>query len=248
MPFDIGLARLTVELSATAYRSREQARSAAEALGLTDFRWFSAESTQAFTAAGDDHLFVAFRGTEANPIDWSRNARFRPLSGEFGRIHSGFVSGVEEVWQDVLDVIAGAGKPALFTGHSLGGALAMLAAVRADAAGHPVAAVYTFGQPRVGLGDFGRFFTGRLGDRTYRSINHVDLVTRVPLLLQGYRHIGERVYFDRDGGVHMGVTGWGIALDDIKHRLAHWGRIKDTFALPLHDMTAYQERIGSLAV
>jgi len=246
MPFDNQLARISVGLSAAAYRSREQARIEAEALGLTEFRWFTAESTQAFSTAGDDSLFVAFRGTEANPIDWSRNARFNPIAGDFGRIHSGFVAGLDEVWPGVLEVIAAAGKPAVFTGHSLGGALALVAAVRAEGAGHPVAAVYTYGQPRVGLGDFSSLFMGRLGDRTYRAINHVDLVTRVPLLLQGYRHVGERVYFDRDGGVHQGASAWRIILDDIKHRLTHWGRIKDTFALPLHDMTAYQERIGRL--
>ncbi|HSM02348.1 MAG TPA: lipase family protein [Acidimicrobiia bacterium] len=248
MPFDHDLARTTVGLSAAAYRARDQARAGAEALGLTDFRWLTAESTQAFTASDGDRLFVAFRGTEANPIDWSRNARFNPLAGEFGSIHSGFVSGLAEVWEGVLDVIADAGKPVIFTGHSLGGALAMLGAVRADAEGHEVDAIYTYGQPRIGLGDFSRLFAERLGDRTYRSINHVDLVTRVPLLLQGYRHVGERIYFDSAGGVHIGAGAWKIIGDDLKHRLAHWGRIEDAFALPLHDMTAYEERIGALGM
>jgi triacylglycerol lipase len=246
MPFDNDLARLTVELSAAAYRNQQGAQAAVGALGLGDFQWFSAQSTQALAATDANHLYIAFRGTEANPIDWSRNARFNPLAGEFGRIHSGFGSGVEEVWQEVLDLIAAAGKPTVFTGHSLGGALATLAAVRADRAGHSVEAVYTYGQPRVGLGDFGRFFTERLGDRTYRTINYVDLVTRVPLMLQGYRHVGTRIYFDGKGGSRVAASGWKIALDDITHRLTHWGRIKDTFALPLHNMAAYQERIGSL--
>ena len=246
MPFDNDLARLAVELSAAAYRDRQGAQAAVGALGLGDFRWFSAQSTQALAATDSTHLYIAFRGTEANPIDWSRNARFNPLAGEFGRIHSGFGSGVEEVWQEVLDVIAVSGKPTVFTGHSLGGALATLAAVRADRAGHLVEAVYTFGQPRVGLRDFGSLFTERLGDRTYRTINYVDLVTRVPLLLQGYRHVGERLYFDRNGVALVGASGWKIALDDIVHRLTHWGRINDTFALSLHSMAAYRERIASL--
>ena len=89
----------------------------------------------------------------------------------------------------------------VFTGHSLGGALA---AFRADRAGHPVAAIYTYGQPRVGHRDFSRAYSERLEDRTYRAINHVDLVTRVPLLLQGYRHVGSRIYFDRGGTAHLG--------------------------------------------
>jgi pimeloyl-ACP methyl ester carboxylesterase len=246
MPFDRKLARMTVELSAAAYRDRQGAQAAAEALGLTGFRWFSAQSTQAFTATDADHLHVAFRGTEANPIDWSRNARFQPVAGEFGRIHSGFGSGVEEVWQDVLATIAGTGKPAVFTGHSLGGALATLAALRADRAGHPVAAVYTYGQPRVGHLDFSRAFSERLDDRTFRSINHVDLVTRVPLLFQGYRHVGQRIYFDRSGAIHIGANAWRIAFDDLVHRLTHWGRIKDAVALPLHSISAYVHHVEGL--
>ena len=119
MPFDTTLARLTVQLSAAAYHDRLRAQDAVAALGLTDFRWFSAASTQAFSAAGTEHLHVAFRGSEANPIDWSRNARFRPIAGEFGRIHSGFDGGVEEVWREVLPVIEQTGKPVVFTGHSL---------------------------------------------------------------------------------------------------------------------------------
>jgi triacylglycerol lipase len=246
MPFDRRLATLTVELSAAAYRDRLGAQAATEALGLTGFHWFSAQSTQAFTATDADHLYVAFRGTEANPIDWSRNARFKPTASEFGRIHSGFGSGVEEVWQGILDAIVGSGKPIVFTGHSLGGALAILGAFRADRASHTVAAVYTYGQPRVGYRDFSRAFSERLKDRTYRAINHVDLVTRVPLLLQGYRHVGSRVYFDRGGVAHLGTNAWRVALDDITYRVTHWGRIKEVAALSLHDIGAYRGRIGGL--
>jgi hypothetical protein len=248
VPFDRRLATLTVELSAAAYLDRLGAQAATEALGLTGFQWFSAQSTQAFTASDADHLYVAFRGTEANPIDWSRNAQFKPTASEFGRIHSGFGSGVEEVWQGVLDAIAEAGRPVVFTGHSLGGALAALAAFRADRAGHPVAAIYTYGQPRVGHRDFSRAYSERLEDRTFRAINHVDLVTRVPLLLQGYRHVGSRVYFDRGGAAHMGTSAWRVALDDVTFRLTHWGRIKEIAALPLHDMDAYRERIGGIPI
>ena len=246
MPFDTTLAGLTVGLSAAAYHDRLRAQDAVAALGLTDFRWFSAASTQAFSAVGTNHLYVAFRGSEANPIDWSRNARFQPIAGEFGRIHSGFDGGVEEVWREVLPVIEQSGKPLVFTGHSLGGALAALAAIRADRAGHLVAAVYTYGQPRVGHRDFGRLFGDRLGDRAFRSINHVDLVTRVPLLLQGYRHVGERIYFDRAGAAHVGANGWRIALDDVAHRLTHLGRIKESAALTLHTISAYVARVQSL--
>lgn len=247
MPFDTGLAHLTVKLSRYAYRNKQQAEGDTTALGLARFHWFTKKSTQAFTATNADHLYVAFRGTEAtNPIDWIKNAEFKPLVGELGgKVHSGFNSGVEEVWGELLAVIAAAGKPVILTGHSLGGALATLAAARVHEAGHPVAGVYTYGQPRVGHGDFRSAFESRLGDVTYRHINHIDLVTRVPLLLQRYRHIGQRVYFDGAGAAHIGASPWKIALDDVKYRLAHFGRIQAAGLSP-HEMSAYVNLVETL--
>lgn len=239
MPFDIALAKLTVKLSRDAYRSRERAQGDTAARGLADFEWFTGRSTQAFSVTDAEHLYVAFRGTEANPIDWTQNARFNPMVGELGgRVHSGFNRGVGEVWADLLAVITATGKPVVFTGHSLGGALATLAAARLNEAGHPVAAVYTFGQPRVGVGDFAFEYGGRLADVTYRIINHIDLVTRVPLLLQRYRHIGQRVYFDADGKAVIGAGALRIAMDDVRYRLAHWGRIQAVGLAP-HEMANY---------
>ena len=174
MSFEVGIARLTVELARSAYRSAERAESDAAALGLTDFAWYTADSTQAFSASDADCGYLAFRGTEANPVDWTQNARFKPIVGELGgKVHSGFRSGVDEVWDGVLADVATLGKLMVLTGHSLGGALATLAASRLHEAGHPIAAVYTYGQPRTGLTDFRSAFEARLDDVTYRFTNHI---------------------------------------------------------------------------
>ncbi len=246
MPFDKGLAQLTVKLSRHAYRSKQRAEGETAALDLTGFHWFTNESTQAFSATDADHLYVAFRGTEAHPIDWIKNAQFKPVVGELGgEVHSGFHSGVDEVWEDVLAVVEDTGKPVVLTGHSLGGALATLVAARVHEAGNAVAGVYTYGQPRVGHGDFRSPYESRLGDVTYRFINHIDLVTRVPLLLQGYRHIGKRIYFDGAGAAHVGASAWRIALDDVKYRLAQFGRIQAAGLSP-HEMSAYVNLVERL--
>jgi triacylglycerol lipase len=246
MPFDPALAKVTVRLSQLAYRSSEQAALDAARLGLTNFHWFTNRSTQAFAATDADHLYAAFRGTEANPIDWTQNARFNPMVGEFGgRIHTGFRSGIDEVWEDVLTVAAATGKPVVLTGHSLGGALAVLAAARIQEAGHRVGAVYTFGQPRVGHGDFSFGYSSRLSDVTYRLINHIDLVTRIPLLLQGYRHSGQRVYFDASGAAHIGAGGLRIAMEDLKYRLTHFGRIQAAGLTP-HGIAEYARLVEAL--
>jgi pimeloyl-ACP methyl ester carboxylesterase len=81
------------------------------------------------------------------------------------------------VWADVTEALslAHAVRP-WFTGHSLGGALATLAADRHGDS----AAVYTFGSPLVGDDAFAAGFNNRHEGRSFRYVNGDDLVTRVP--------------------------------------------------------------------
>ena len=246
MPFDPSVAKLTVELSRLAYRDGPAAQQAVAALGLNEFRFFSGSSTQAFTAADQDRRVLAFRGTEAtNPIDWSRDAQFRPRAAALGRVHSGFDGALSEVWTDILDEIATDTRQLTVTGHSLGGGLAIIAAARLSDAGTPAASVYVYGCPRTGLSDFRDAYDAKLPDATFRIINHIDLVTRVPFLAQGYRAPGRRMYFDESHTFHPDAGAWQIAKDDIKYRLRHLGRIQ-SLGLTTHEIGAYRRRVDSL--
>jgi acetyl esterase/lipase len=77
-------------------------------------------------------------------------------------------------------------KKVLVTGHSLGGALATLCALRLQKDGHGSAAVYTYASPRVGNDKFQAAF--RL--KHERWVNQNDLVTQLPPELFGYRPVG----------------------------------------------------------
>src|SRR5213079_949071 len=68
-------------------------------------------------------------------------------------------------------------KPLFLTGHSMGGALAVLTACRLAKMGRPPVAIYTFGAPRVG----DRNFCAGYSLPTYRIINGLDLVPEMPL-------------------------------------------------------------------
>jgi triacylglycerol lipase len=247
MVFDPEMALMTVELSRLAYRPLDQAERNIEPLGLSGFRQFSGPSTQAFIAQDEQHLYLAFRGTESkNHVDWMRDAEFRPVPGVFGgRVHSGFRRALDEVWLELLDQIASTDRKLVITGHSLGGGLATLAAARLAAGDHTSEAIYTYGSPRVGLRDFAAAYQAALGNKTYRIINHIDIVTRVPFLVQGYRHVGSRMYFDGAGRFHRNAGGWQIAKDDLKTRLTHFGRIS-AVGLGPHDIPRYVERIESI--
>ncbi|WP_437629989.1 lipase family protein [Sorangium sp. So ce854] len=101
-----------------------------------------------------------------------------------------------------------ADEPVLFiTGHSLGGALATLAATRiyAESSLHEkywkrLRGIYTFGQPMVGTQEFAKRFEGVLGQMLYRHIYKNDVVPRMPPRTAGdFRHIGEE-YRSTDEG------------------------------------------------
>ncbi len=89
------------------------------------------------------------------------------------------------------------------TGHSLGGALATLyGAMLFYNAEHEItdklAAIYTFGQPRVGDKEFAKYGETHLKDQYFRVVYCNDIVPRVPFdnEIFEYKHIGECSYYD----------------------------------------------------
>lgn len=83
----------------------------------------------------------------------------------------------------------------LFTGHSLGGAAAVIAAVKFNEqySGKAVK-VYTFGQPRVGDGDYTKYVDSKL-NHFFRLVHKKDLVPHKPAYLAFYRHSGYEVWY-----------------------------------------------------
>jgi hypothetical protein len=162
----------------------------------------NSRGTQAFVAARAGALtVVAFRGTEPeDPTDLFADARFERVAWTvdgmaMGTVHRGFAEAFRSRFPDdakFRQLLAGSTR-ALFTGHSLGAALATLAAsvVRPD---H----LYTFGSPLVGDEAFRR---GMHDVDHGRYVDCCDLVTRVPPEFLGYTHLEALRYIDRNGSV-----------------------------------------------
>ena len=207
-----------IELSFLAYASGEGFfRRHLEPVGLADdlrligFTRRIMRSTQCIVVSNRTDIFVVFRGTlVSEPWDVVVDGLSFPVrwSGA-GRAHLGFVSAVNEVWDEVRQTVQAIQSPAhsvWFTGHSLGAAVATLAADRYQREAGPVRGLYAFGSPRVGDPAFAAAFAVP----AYRVVNHADPVARVPParvpILAGtrqvFRHVGQPIYIDGRGRVH----------------------------------------------
>ena len=170
------------------------------------FFGFDQVGTQCVAAHNDDFILIAFRGTEA----WEKMKLIGSLgvsmdilrdidlflvnSGHKGKVHNGFQKALDEVWKSLSDHIGklGEGRKLWLTGHSLGAALATLAASRVK----NVQGVYTFGSPLVGDKKFKRNYQAK----TFRFVNNKDIVTQLPP--KGlYTDVGKTKFIDAKGNI-----------------------------------------------
>jgi hypothetical protein len=159
-------------------------------VGLRESRFLHRRGTQcAIVESRVDSVgapaVVVFRGTDG-AVDWRRNSNTLLTDWPHGgRAHAGFAGALDAVWAELETALEAVVGPLLYAGHSLGGALAVLAAGR-----RPPLAVYTFGAPRVGDADFAESLTGTA---VYRVVNRRDAIARTPPSLPGlrFRQAGE---------------------------------------------------------
>jgi triacylglycerol lipase len=140
----------------------------------------------------NDAVILAFAGTDPGILQTVITDAQARRNGD--DIHEGFQEAIVAAKDDAqaaADLAAASGKPLFVTGHSLGGALAALAAKYCASRGVTPFAVYTFGMPRVGGERFAREYNSSyLGAITYRLVHGDDIIPRVPPSQLGYRHVG----------------------------------------------------------
>lgn len=180
------------------------------AWGLELVAWESTEkrgknsgSTQFLVAKNNSALFIAFRGSTVTfsdkGQDWVDNdLDFLPKPiNAWGRgvvLHDGFADAAGIVFKQVEDIVkvhAGARKVWL-TGHSLGGAVAVINGFNLKKKGLSVQGVYVYGAPPVGNDAWRRVYDAALPN-TYRWSAQNDPVTSVMAQLPGpFEHVGKR--------------------------------------------------------
>ncbi|OAA33047.1 ferulic acid esterase A faeA [Moelleriella libera RCEF 2490] len=116
------------------------------------------------------------------------------------KVHQGFQNAYLSLNNDVASAIRAEllrdpDSKLIVVGHSLGAALAAMAATSLVGQGFPVAETYTFGEPRNGDLAFSRFVTAQPFNRNYFRVTHFnDGVPQVPPTYLAYVHHGDEFW------------------------------------------------------
>jgi predicted lipase len=178
--------------------------------------FFSVNGSQAYVLNDGDVTVVAVRGTEVGEtLDFKHCLDTNPTPTEWGgAVHSGFMACARDLRSVVADALepifqtaeATGSKPSIhYTGHSLGGAVAVLLALDLMEA-YPKApvTVHTFGCPRLGDSPFKQYVSSNPGIDVYRFVNCNDIIAMLPVYAF-FTHVGETYMLDSRGGLDIGI-------------------------------------------
>ncbi len=134
-------------------------------------------------------------------------------------MHAGFKEAVERVLPALVDQLAALEPRTIwFTGHSLGGALTLLAADRVGTA----RGVSTIGCPRVGNAAFAQAFDQTYHRRSLRYVGNVDIVTHLPPEAFKYAHVAALRQIESNGTISRRAVpdpGYPDLIGDPRHVL-----------------------------
>lgn len=195
-----------------AYWDGKEAKPLYKSRGFTHHKFFDKNGSQAHVVWNASHIAVCFRGTEPTEVaDLKADLNIWPDDAMVGGwVHNGFQNALDEIWDDIVKHLGKhTNKKLLICGHSLGGAMATVAASRLKDL-NPT--LFTFGSPRVGNAIFVKQFSNVTH---YRFVNNNDIVTAIPMWFLGYRHHGTCIYIDYTGAV-SNLTAWRRTIDKFK--------------------------------
>ena len=204
-----------LELSSIAYGDNQPECGCSEVLFIKSEK----SDTECFLRKRKDLVIISFRGTDS-ATNWKYNLKFWKKAIPYDnfsskiRVHSGFLATYKSVREKIHEKIPENSCKIIITGHSLGGAAAILCAVdlqynfkKKDIE------VYVYGCPRVGNGAFARSYNRRVF-KTLDFINGNDIVTKLPPAFFGYRRVGIPI--------HTGALRLPFVISFAEHRTQNY--------------------------
>ena len=200
-------------IAQTTYDNPKTSKAKFKALGYTIIQFFDIDGAQAYLLTNGTINVLSFRGTEVTEkSDVLADLKAgKNLEACGGKIHVGFKGEINKLWPTISKVLADNPGNLYVTGHSLGAAMATIAASRMQ---DRVTALITFGSPRVG----DKEFVKSLNVDHYRVQNNCDDVTKVPFKLMGFAHHGTHKYMNFHGEFRD-LTPWQQVKDMARSRL-----------------------------
>ncbi len=188
--------------------------------------------------------WVAVRGT-ANLMNVTEDTEYVKVPAlDLGiPVHEGFLEDARAAWSFARPLLR-PGFETRLTGHSLGGAIAVLLAMKLQVEGQPLGRAITFGQPKVTTEEG----VARFRDLPLlRVVNHDDPVPLLPwettsAVLGGlYRHLGQEMRLTDRGTFDLFPEhrAEGFLLSSFEGRLGRENPLE-------HEMTRYLEKIEGL--
>ena len=225
-------------ISAITYDDPKESKIKFESFGFTIVEFFNIKGAQAYLLKGNDGTHVlSFRGTEVTQksdvlADLKAGKNIEACGG---KVHVGFKGELNKLWPSIEQATASMYN-LYITGHSLGAAMATIAASRVQS---KVTALVTFGSPRVGDGKF----VNSLNVTHYRVQNNCDDVTKVPFRLMGFRHHGTHKYMNYYGKFRN-LTPWQRVKDMVRSRIRARMKGQKFIGVFDHMMTNYIAKLS----
>lgn len=223
-------------IAAITYENPKDSTAKFKALGYTIARFFNYKGAQAYLLFDENGYVLSFRGTEVNEksdvlADITSGKNIEACGG---KVHVGFKIEINKIWSSIEKELMHIDK-LYVTGHSLGAAMATIAASRMQS---KVTALITFGSPRAGNKEFVRSLTVT----HYRVQNNCDAVTKVPFKLLGFDHHGTHKYLNFYGEFRD-LTPWQRFKDMFRSRIKAIKKGQKFIGVFDHSMTNYISKL-----
>jgi len=213
-PFDLDLAYNQLMMSYAAYCPADQlqpwdcifCKNNSAVASFVATSTITNETTNSFGYVGYTGTIaqVVFRGTIAESIknwitdlDAGHTTPYPVIPGAL--VHTGFLDALNSVKDQVVEAVKNLTynvniTEIYFSGHSLGAALSVLAAVEIGIdSGLPITC-YNFGDPRVGNIIFADYFDNHI-QTSWRMVNQRDIIPHLPGKALGFWHIATEVWW-----------------------------------------------------